>query len=172
MRRLVIIGLIAGSLFAGSAWAQQSTYISPPWTKIGTATNDSAPVGYVGEVISSTLASGSAVSLTTATPANITNVSLTAGDWNCWAVADYTLTGATASDFKAGLSATSATFGAQDSFIEFPIVTTLLSGSMTAPSPAQRISLASTTTEYLVGQETFSAGSVSAYGTLTCCRMR
>lgn len=155
-----------------SSYLTTSTAATTYLSSTGTATNDNAAAGKIGQVVTATVASGSAVSLTTATPANITSVSLTAGDWQCYGAVDYTLTGATASDFKAGISATSATFGGQDSYTELPIITTLLSGTMTSPTPTQRISLASTTTEYLVGQETFSAGSVTAFGSLTCRRMR
>jgi hypothetical protein len=50
----------------------------------GTATNDDAAAGKLGEIISSNIVVGSAVSLTTNTPANITSLSLTAGDWDVW----------------------------------------------------------------------------------------
>lgn len=138
----------------------------------GTAANDNAAAGYIGELISGSVASGSAVSLTTATPANIGSVSLPAGDYECWASADYTLTAATSSAFKSGISSTSATFGAQDTFANIPLITTLLSDTFVHNTPSVRMSLASTTTVYLVGQSTFSAGSEAAYGTLRCRRAR
>jgi hypothetical protein len=54
----------------------------------GTATNDSAAAGDVGEYVSSVIATGSATSFTTATAKNITSISPTAGDWDvqgeCW----------------------------------------------------------------------------------------
>src|SRR6185312_14765343 len=48
----------------------------------GTTTNDNASSGNVGQLISSNIVSGSSVSLTTATPLDITTISLTAGDWD------------------------------------------------------------------------------------------
>ena len=60
--------------------------VTGPATKVivGTTTNDSATAGYVGEVITSSVPVGSAVSLTTAVSAvsgkTITSISLTAGD--------------------------------------------------------------------------------------------
>src|SRR5690349_16625741 len=57
----------------------------------GTATNDDAAAGKIGEYIESEVLSGSAVSLTTNTAANITSISLTAGDWDVWGAAVYQL---------------------------------------------------------------------------------
>ena len=48
----------------------------------GAATNASA--GNIGEYISSTVASGAPVALTTTVIANITSIALTAGDWDVW----------------------------------------------------------------------------------------
>ncbi|MDP2325295.1 MAG: hypothetical protein Q8N51_14890, partial [Gammaproteobacteria bacterium] len=61
----------------------------------GTNTNDAAAAGYIGELIGSTIASGSAVSLTTATNANVTSISLTAGDWDVWGAITYNHGGST-----------------------------------------------------------------------------
>ena len=49
---------------------------------IGTTTNDDAAAGKIGEYQSAGIGFGSAISLTTATPANVTSISLTAGDWD------------------------------------------------------------------------------------------
>jgi len=57
---------------------------------VGTTTNNNANAGSVGEVVSSSVAVGSAVSLTTAAGAftgkTITSISLTAGDWNVFGI--------------------------------------------------------------------------------------
>lgn len=47
----------------------------------GTATNDDANAGNVGEYMENNLATGSAISLTTGTVANIVTITLTPGDW-------------------------------------------------------------------------------------------
>src|SRR5262249_14262350 len=75
-----------------------------------TATNDSASAGNLGEYVSSTIPSGSAVSLTTNTQANVTSIPLTAGDWDIDAVAQFTGNVATTvSSQEAGISTTTAT---------------------------------------------------------------
>src|SRR5262245_50475602 len=50
----------------------------------GTTTNDNAATGKIGEYLESEILIGSHVQLTNATAANITSLSLTAGDWNVW----------------------------------------------------------------------------------------
>lgn len=138
----------------------------------GTATNDSAATGYIGEFITATIASGSAVSLTTATTANVTSISLTAGDWDVSGVVDYTANVATViQSMKQGTSATTATLGAQDTF------STLVLGASVTTDPANvaptvRISLASTTTIYLVANASFTISTLSAYGTISARRQR
>lgn len=138
----------------------------------GTATNDNAVAGNVGEFSTAQLVSGSAVSLTTATPTNITSLSLTAGDWQCWGVVDYVATGATTTAFKSGLSSTSATFGGQDTFQNMPLIATALSDTFGHSVAPVRFSLSATTTVYLIGQATFSVGTGAGYGTLNCRRAR
>jgi hypothetical protein len=58
----------------------------------GTNTNDSAPTGYIGEVIS---ASGVSVSLTSTVVANLASIALTAGDWDVSYQIRYSTAGAT-----------------------------------------------------------------------------
>jgi hypothetical protein len=50
---------------------------------VGTTTNDNAPAGNNGEYVSSSVAKTTPVTLVSATPANLTSVSLSAGDWDC-----------------------------------------------------------------------------------------
>jgi len=147
---------------------------------LGTTTNDSAASTMVGEFITATVAVGSAVSLTNATGANVTSISLTAGDWDVSAQNDFVLTGATSTSHQSGISLTSATLPSQaggsglgtDALAVLPMPTTGLSGTLTQPIPPVRINLAATTTVYLVAQAAFSVGSESAYGTIRARRPR
>lgn len=137
----------------------------------GTATNDSASAGYVGEYVSSTIASGSAVSLTTATVANVTSISLTAGDWDvsgrvAWSFMNNTTAAG------ASISLTSAT---QDSanlvYTRLGSAGNLI-GIYEVALPTARISVASTTTVYLVAEATFATSTNSAYGRIMARRVR
>jgi len=146
-----------------------------------TQTNDSAAAGEIGELITATVAVGSPVSETTATPVNVTSISLTAGDWDVSAVVDRVLTGTTASIYGAGLGTTTNTVLGQaggggvgtDSYVTQSVTFgTTITGTYCTSIPPVRVSLASTTTIYLVAADTFSAGTVGLYGTLRARRVR
>ena len=162
----------------GQILTQGATF--PDWSNSykGTSTNDSAPAGYVGEFVTSTLASGSAVTLTTATTATVTSISLTAGDWDVFGSTGFLLVAATSVfgnlGYIGGISATAATLGTQDTYFNYPVDLTTKTGTLNFTNPQVRISISSTTTIYLVSQATFSTGgtSVKAFGTISARRAR
>lgn len=142
---------------------------------VGTTTNNNANAGSVGEYVSSTITSASAVALTTNTTANVTSVSLTAGDWDCTGAVDFQFAATTSyTNLVGGTSSTSATIGAQDSAFDFetPAAVPTAGHDMTWTVPTTRYLLAATTTVYLVAQGTFTVDTLKAYGTLRCRRMR
>lgn len=140
-------------------------------TKQGTTTNDSAAAGEVGEEIISTVPLGSAVSLTSETDTSVTTISLTAGDWEVMGVVYYlhgeTTVGvyyASACHLGVGLPAS--------------LVATLV-GNHNSPFlqastviPARRVSLASTTTYYLIAKSSFTTSTMAAFGTIRARRVR
>ncbi len=144
---------------------------------VGTTTNDSAAAGSVGEYVESVIAIGSAVALTTATPANVTSISLTAGDWDVWV--DGRLTGNAATTMNSsfnGISTTSATLGTgagRVSYADFYGVA--IFATMPAVSNnvgPSRLSLSGTTTVYFVAQAAFGVNTCSAYGSIMARRRR
>jgi len=139
---------------------------------LGTTAIGNATAGYIGEFVNSLIASGSAVSLTTATPANITSISLTAGDWDVEGSVNFSGTSATTSQFEGGISTGSATFPTDGSevYSYAPMTTTTAIDSVAAIR--KRINVSSTTTVYLVGSVTFSAGTEAGYGTVNARRVR
>ena len=145
----------------------------------GTTTNDNAAAGDVGEYIEG---SASAVSLTTATLANVTSISLTAGDWSL-ASSLFTNAGTstTVSLIEWAISKTSASLpGLTDGipvsgqFQTFERANgTTVNDDKALPIPTIRVLLASTTTIYLVVRETFASGTgVTANGWLGATRIR
>jgi hypothetical protein len=83
---------------------------NPTIALLGTTTNDDASAGQFGEVISSTILAASAVALTTGTAANVTSISLTAGDWDVRGDISWTTAGTTnVTRLVASISQTSAT---------------------------------------------------------------
>lgn len=138
----------------------------------GTPINDSAAIGMVGEIISSAIVVGSATSLTTATAKNVTSISLTAGDWDVEGNVNFTETTATASARSAGITSTSATVPVDGTESYCGVQSTITSELNSITLPRKRVSLAATTTIYLVGKATFSAGTVSGFGSISARRVR
>lgn len=151
--------------------------ITPSQTNgiVGTTTNNSANAGSVGELLSATIATGSSVTLTTNTAANVTSVSLTAGDWDVSGVVDYTFAATTAfTSLIQGISTASASVGAQDTFSQLSLATNVPGGTTDSSfvTPVVRISIAGTTTVYLVTKCLFTVASLKAYGTIRARRVR
>lgn len=171
------LGLLFALAFVVNARADGIVTAGVPAGQLpGTTTNDNAAAGNVGEVISSTVLAGSAVSLTTATPANITSVALTAGDWDCRAIVSRTL-GATTSVtiLQSAINPTTATIGTQGTTLVSTVSTAAnvmgVLGQDTDIGPA-RVSLAAPTTQFLNVKDTFTVSTDAAYGQLTCRRAR
>lgn len=169
-------GAMSGVAVSGGSLA--GVALSGPIT--GVATNSNASAGQVGEVITATVASGSSVSLSNGAGTNIASISLTAGDWDVSGQIDFILAGVTATLFQSGISLTSATLPTQpgggglgtDGLANVPLLTTVLSATYGQPCGPVRVSVASTTTVFLVADGTFSVGTLTAYGTIYARRMR
>ncbi len=137
---------------------------------LGQSTNIPPATGALGQQIRSAVASGSAVSLTTATPTNITSISLTAGIWDvsCVGVITGTLTGV---QTNVSISLTSATLGTNgDNNILAPTVSSATS-DFGLSIPSYRVSLSTTTSVFLVMQSTFTIGTAAGYGRISGTRV-
>lgn len=142
----------------------------------GVSTNSSASAGYVGEFISSTVLSGSAVSLTTGNPADITSISLTAGDWDVTGLVCFTGNAATTVTSLLGwISTTSASSPTPpNNGSLYTDQTSRAAGNTTFRINVGRIriSIASTTTVYLSANAAFAVNSYSAFGFISARRVR
>lgn len=137
---------------------------------IGTTTNNNANSGSVGEYISN---SGRGVSLTSNTPTNITSISLTAGDWDVSGTVTFVPANTTSPTLmQCGISTTSSTFNGlgSQSFLNLAFPTTGVSQGFVAP--VQRISIASSTTVYLVAESSFTISTMTANGFIRARRVR
>lgn len=136
---------------------------------VGTTANNNASAGSVGEYVTAT---GTSVSLASATPTNITSISLTAGDWDVWGNVQFAPgSGASFTAIVAGINTTSSMMPS----VPLSSVINAAFNSQTGqamPAPMQRILVSSTTTVYLVAQGTFSGGTTSANGILQARRRR
>ena len=142
---------------------------------VGTTTNNNANTGSVGEFISSNIPVGSAIALTSTVAANITSISLTAGDWDVWGNIVWAAAGTTTTQITQGsISTTSATLATPPNGGAFWLNDAAITagGSTCAPIGMTRISVASTTTVYLVVYAAFSVSTMTAYGFIGARRRR
>lgn len=133
---------------------------------IGTPTNNAAAAGYVGELLSQNNTSGNAMTSTVAL--NVASITLTAGDWEVWAVGGFIPTG-NPTVLIVGLSTTSATLGAINTYSALQGATLANTNSLSAP--CQTFSVSGATTVYLVLQATF-GGTCTGVGQIHARRMR
>jgi len=158
----------------GSAVFQTTPTLNQP-NIVGTTTNNNAAAGSVGEFVSATVLSGSAVSITTATAANVTSVSLTAGDWDCRGTIANNPAGTTVTSVVAGwMSTTSATLPTSPNNGGITIINSVSNAgaAYTIPIGVERFSLSGTTTVFLSGQSTFTTSTSALYGFIGCRRVR
>jgi len=145
---------------------------------VGTTAGGNATAGSVGEFISSNINSAGAIPLTTATPANITSISLTAGDWDVWGGSLWKGTGTTNfTQMITGISTTTATLPTTTADLE--IIQNYGTSGFVAPATSNssgtiqtRLNLSATTTVYLVIQGTFTASTATAFGGIFARRIR
>lgn len=139
----------------------------------GTQTNDNAAAGNIGEFVESFISDAAAVAIAgSATPQNLTSISLTAGDWDVAAQVVTKPAGATTSTFlEIGINTVTGTFPdigrVQESF--------LAPGAGNRNSlclARQRVSLAVTTTIFLVVESTFAVSTMAASGFINARRVR
>ena len=158
----------------GVASATKATFSSTSGI-IGTTTNNNANALSVGEYVSSSVLVGAPVSLTSTTPANVTSISLTAGDWDVRGTVAFAFAGTTTSTVqRIGISSTSATYGtnaAENNGAQFAQTLTG-AATMVVNTGSMRFSLAGTTTVYLIASATFATSTATAYGFIGARRVR
>lgn len=139
----------------------------------GTTTNDNAAAGYVGEVMGSNVTA--AVTLTTATTANIGSITLTPGDWNVQGEVWFSIGTGGATGLHAGITAASATLPATTAFnTSRATVNAAFQASVSdvlSLRPAW-LSLAVSTPIYLVALAAFPSGTITATGNIWARRAR
>jgi hypothetical protein len=139
---------------------------------LGTTTNDNAVAGHVGEYISN---SSTGVSLSNGTAATITSVSLTAGDWEVSGVIEFIPAGiTTVQQYISSISKTANTLPTvlTENNIQSLIANFTTGSTNILNCGATRISIASTTTVYLVGRSAFGVSTMTASGFIGARRVR
>lgn len=180
--RLGAAGLVLSNLTVtgnaivdGSITASQIAFSSTSGI-IGVTTNNNAAAGSVGEYISSTVLSGSAVPLTTNTVANVTSITLLAGDWDVWGNAFLLpASGTTTNTFNTALSQVAVTFPTTPNGGAYAQWYGSITGSgvqLGLPTGTMRVSIAAPVNIYLVVSSQFTSSTSSAYGFVGARRVR
>lgn len=141
----------------------------------GTATNDNAAAGVIGEYIESVIAAGSAVSLTTATAKNVTSIPLPTGDWDVSGLVAFQPAATTnLTQLVESVSTVTNTLDGTPGRLSQLNFAAFVPGAITDTLNQQpyRFSLSSPTTIFLVAQATFTVSTVTAYGMLRARRIR
>lgn len=136
--------------------------VSPSWQ---------APV--TNTVGNSAIASGSAISLTTATNANVTSISLAAGTWLVSAICMFGGTPVVSGPQQASISTTSVTHtNLGDNSVQAAWLTSpFAAGNCPITIPGYQLVLGGTTTVYLVASGVFSGGTMTAYGRISAVKI-
>lgn len=124
-----------------------------------------------GNLTATVVASGSAVSLVTATPKTVTSVTVGIGTWRVYGYIDYVLAAASTTLTQSGFGTTTNSFTntlqAQDISTTAANTLTTATATLQAATPFLQFTVTSGTQQvFLVADQTFSAGTVTAYGTL------
>ena len=142
-----------------------------------TATNDSAPAGDLGQYMVSTVAAGSAISLTNTTAADITSITLTPGDWDVTGVVAFVGNASTTVTELIGAIGTTANTLVNDPAVERRAFlnggAAYANGSYMTEGPSSvRYTVAANTTIYLIAWAQFGTSTQSAYGSIWARRAR
>ncbi len=143
------------------------------FTSNGAATSPTWQNPVTNTTANSAIASGSAVSLTTATNANVTSISLAAGTWLVSAICMFGGTPTVSGAQQASISTTSAT---HSTLGDNSVTAAWLTSPFTAANcpitiPAYQLVLGGTTTVYLVASGVFSGGTMTAYGRISAVKI-
>jgi hypothetical protein len=123
-----------------------------------------------GKILSSIVLNANAVSLTTATFANITMITVPAGKWIIWGNAWFNVSAA-ASNIEAAISTTSASFPDLSQAMRLASTSATL-GASGFSVPMITSNSNTPTTFYLVGLATFGSGTVTASGAIYALQLR
>jgi hypothetical protein len=135
----------------------------------GTQTNTAPPTGFIGEYLTSTVGS---VSLTTATPANLTSFSIGSGIWDVVANGNMRSSTTGITYAQIGISTNTGSFTGTvsgDSTVNISS-TALLANNVSLNISGFRVTLSSPTTYFLVGQIT-GAGTLAADARFSATRV-
>lgn len=175
------IGVATATSINGVGLTGSGTLTSTASTSIGAgqylgiAAATAATAGNIGEIVTASVAIGSAVSLTNNTAATVTSVSLTAGEWDVSGVVIYSHNGTTTfTEADCNISSTTNTIdsalGTYSSLV-WNSTTTFSGANPAVLCPVVRKSISGTTPIFLIAFSTFGVSTNSAYGFIRATRV-
>jgi len=142
----------------------------------GETTTGSATAGNVGEYMENAIQAGSAVSVTTATPKTIAQITLTAGDWDVSGLVNgLTATSTSVTGYGASLSLVTNTLDTNAGKFSQTLSGAFVPGNSATLGiaiPPVRFSVSGSTTVFLIADMTFTASTMTAYGIIRARRVR
>jgi hypothetical protein len=140
----------------------------------GTATNDNASAGNIGELITDSLAAASRISVTSGTAINLRTISLTAGDWDVWCDAYFRPGGTTTINaLVSSVTSSTATWdGTPGAYGELSYNGVAPANDILVKSGPRPVQLASTTTYYCTVYAQFAVSTMQAFGIINARRRR
>jgi hypothetical protein len=138
---------------------------------VGTTLGDNANAGAVGEVISSNVTTG--IPLTSGTVVNVASISLTPGDWDVNGETWFAIGTGGATNMQSAISSVSAVQpGAPSISTSRAVFVGAMNSAGNQIMRTCRVSVASTTTYYLVGVLLFPSGTCTVIGNIWARRAR
>jgi len=141
----------------------------------GTTAADNAAAGFLGEFLSSYVASGSAKNFNSLNVTNVTSLSLTAGDWDVEGNLTFIASVVPGVFLKqqGTITSTTATIATDGSEVNIVHNITDDNAPISLTLPRKRFNVSSTTTVYLVaGSDAAGGTTIVAYGGMTARRVR
>lgn len=148
--------------------------ITPSAGIVGTATNNNATAGNVGEYVESLVTSYTNIPGATTAWGDLTSISLTAGDWDVTGFVDWSLNGSVQTVAQIGISTTSgnSATGLVDGNNMATLVIATAAQNRAGVIPAYRMSLSGTTTVYFKLNATYTVATPQYVCRLSARRMR
>lgn len=175
-RRHVVVTLTPGQSLVFTPEGGWSILASTRGQIPGTTTNDTASAGNVGEIISTSLASGSAVSVSNGVSKTIMSVTLTPGQWAMTANANTFPAGTTTPTQEVfSISPTTNTLTGAPNGLQIAMSTTFTTGGGNGYSLADLdvfVAAGATKTMFLVANCSFGTSTQAIYGLLRALRIR
>ncbi len=173
-----------GSIFAGALTVTgaltNTGAITPSGGITGVTSGVAASAGIVGQVISSTVTSGATVALATTSASTITSITLTAGDWDVWGIAQYVAASTTSvTELVQGTSSTSGCVAAPVTPSDTFYTSFNTAANILAPGhnpalnlPTNQYNVSTSTVVCLEVVPRFTASTLTGYGSLYARRRR